>query len=217
MKRAILDVCAPDIYIHSWDRLGFDHSDRGDNHLVSTITNRARLQQLYNPKAMIIEPMRYWDTSKYNHRIGYGNRNPQIIFGMFHGIQSANRLKQAQESNTHSTYDVVIRSRADLFFENDLDLKELGLYARGEKGIHFPAFGHYGGEPDQFAFGDSKSMDAYANTIENIPMLFDTGLRLHPETMLKANIERQNIPRYTSSIEYSILRANGVLFKLLRD
>lgn len=216
LKKAILNPIRPDIFIFTWNTVGYDGADRGDNHLVKVPINQHRLQQLFAPKQMVIEPARVWDTRKYAHRLGSGLRTPYNVNGMFYGIYKANQLKKEFEKKHNFTYDIVIRGRADLLFNNLLNMNDIEN-CKNTNGIYFPKFGSYGGINDQFAFGSSKSMDLYAETYNNLDKYFDMGCLWHAETMMKFSVDYFELPILRTDIEYHILRANGRVFQLARE
>lgn len=212
LKSAILDQYQPDVFIHTWDTMGFD-GNRGDGHLIRAAPNDQQLKGMYNPKKIIIEPNKQWDTSKYHIKENIGVRNPAIMLSMFYSICQANQLKSELEKELGFTYDVVIRCRPDIYFENFLPKHEMQNCFTNNS-IYVPKFGNYNGINDQFAFGPSKIMDLYCDIYSNLDKFYDTGCLWHPETMLKFNIHHFNIPVLRSSVKYFLLRANGYIFRL---
>lgn len=212
LKSAIIDPFQPDVFIHTWDKIGFDGT-RGDHHLISSPTNAGLINHCYQPKNMLIEPMPAWDTKKYHVIENIGVRDPGIICGMLYGIYKSGQMKTAFEQNNGFTYDVVIRCRPDIYFENIIPKTELENCQQTE-GIYFPKFGNYNGLNDQFAFGSSKKMNIYCNLYSNMEKFYDLGCKFHPESMMKYNAEHFNIPILRSSVNYFLLRANGQAFRL---
>lgn len=210
LKRYILDPYHPDIFIFTWNNLGFD-GVRGDRSQMRKIIDSRRLDQLYAPKKKIIEPLRHFDTSKYTKHLGSGLRKPSNVSGMYYAIFQANQLKLEYENENNFTYDIVIRARADQSFENILSHQELERCHNGP-GIFFPKFGGYGGCNDQFAFGPSVSMDLYSETYLNLDLYFDMGCLWHAETMLRFAMDYFELPILRSDIKYKILRSNGEIF-----
>jgi hypothetical protein len=211
LKRAIIIPYNPDIFIFTWNTVGFD-GVRGDRREIRQHINPRRLDQLYNPKKQVIEPLKQFDTIKYNKRLGSGLRKPSNVNGMYYSIFRANQLKIEYENENNFVYDVVIRGRADLNFDNILPLFELER-CKISQCIYFPKFGDYGGYNDQFCFGSSNSMDLYAETFLHLDEFFEMGCRWHAESMAKFAIDYFEIPIYRSEIKYTILRANGEIFK----
>ena len=96
LNNTILKNYNPDIFIFTWDNLGFD-GVRGDYNLGNINKHLDKINKLYNPKTICIEPMKKWNTHKYN-KIGSGLRNPEILFGMFYGIYKSNELRKNYEN-----------------------------------------------------------------------------------------------------------------------
>jgi hypothetical protein len=213
---SIIQRYSPDLFIYAPSMIGNDGADRGDKHVMRVPITPDRLTKLFSPKKFIIEPARSWDMSRYKGRIGSGCRNPNMVKGMYYGIYAANQLKREYERENGFIYDVVIRARADLFFESSLERAELENCSH-TGGIYFPKFGSYGGLNDQFAFGNSASMDVYADTYTRLDQYFDMGCIWHAETLMKFSMEQTNTPILRSSIKFYILRADGRKFRLLHD
>jgi hypothetical protein len=214
LKQSIIDPYHSDVFIATWDSVGFD-GVRGDHQFMNLKLNEESLRTLFSPKKMFIEPQKKWDTSKYQVIHNIGLRNPEIIFGMFYGIFAANKLKSEFEQENNFKYDVVIRSRADLFFESILPANEL-KEASENNHVYVPKFGNYNGLNDQFAFGCSDSMNLYCDTYPNLDKFYDEGCKWHSETMVKFTVNHFNIPISRTDIRYFIMRANGIAFRLER-
>lgn len=214
LRASILEVCNPDVFIFTYDKIGFDKSDRGDSHLINKNTDQNHLNQLYHFKKILIEKIKVFDTKKYLSRLGSGVRNPSTIPGMYNGIKKANDLKSEYEQEHNFKYDLVIRARFDSYFTNQLDQNEFGQI---NSGILFPNFGSYSGLNDQFFFGNSDNMNTICNTYNHLDSFFDQGMLFHAETALKYSVNYFKIPILRTNIQFDLLRANGYRFKLARE
>lgn len=210
LQNSIINKYSPDIFIHSWDREGYDGANgRGDARLINVQTDISKIKKLYNSKNILIEKMPTWNTNKYTKNMCDGVRNPQIVLGMFYSIFKVNELKSKHEIQNNFTYDFVIRARADLLYENELIIEN-------QKGIYFPTFGAYAGVADQFAYGSSENMDIYSEMYNNLDKNFDAGIKWQPESQLKYHIENNKVAILPANINYCILRANGQKFYLAK-
>lgn len=207
LKRFIIDNYQPDIFLHSWIKQGFD-GVRGDAAVVDKPLDALRIQALYNCKGLLIEEEKKWDTTMYAVEPNIGLRNPEIVCGLFYSQYMANQLK-CQYEKQHGLYDVVIRCRADLMFEDHLRTTET---EQVHQGVFVPKFGNYNGLNDQFAFGNSEAMDMYCNTFPNLNSFYQQGCKFHPESLQRWCASHYQIPIMRSDIKYYILRANGARF-----
>ena len=104
---------------------------------------------------------------------------------MYYGIYKANELKCNYEKQTNEKYDIVIRTRPDNFYSESLPIDEVDcsktsqvVYVRGtvnDWGSKIPRnnflYEHGDDIPfvaDNFAFGNSDSMNVYSDTYNHI-------------------------------------------------
>jgi len=88
---------------------------------------------------------------------------------MFSRIYECNKTKQNYENENKIKYDIVIRSRPDIIIKEKIPLMIIENIQRNS--IYYPSINKYDaltsnrffGATDQFALGDSDSMDTYAN------------------------------------------------------
>ena len=211
LKNSILNNFDIDIFIYTWNTIGFD-GNRGDSHLINKRLNISDITNLYQPKKISIEFQKKWDASKYINKKNSGLRDSEILLGMFYGIYKSNELKSRFEIENNFKYDIVIRSRPDIFFESNLYHKDL-INVKTSSGIWIPKFGNYNGLNDQFAYGDSNSMDLYSNIYNNLDKYYDLGCDWHAETMTKYNANYYNLNIFRTNLQYKLLRADGSFFK----
>jgi len=210
----IIDPLKCDIFIHTWDKIGFD-GVRGDQSLVNVDVNRDELIEFYKAKDVLVEKTKAFNTSKYHNRMGPGTRNANTVISMFYGLKQCNDLKLKFESVNNFTYDVVIRARPDILI-NEFSSNEVSNSVNHD-GIYFPKFGNYHGLNDQFAFGKSAHMNVYSNFYLSLDRFFNMGCLWHPESFVKFGIKFFRIPILRSDIKYGILRADGHIFYNARE
>ncbi|KAG2392105.1 hypothetical protein C9374_013590 [Naegleria lovaniensis] len=101
-------------------------------------------------------------------------------------------------------YDIVVRLRSDVFFENRVDLLNFKV---DENTLYTPLIYNWGGVNDQVSFGSVKVMDSMSQLFFEIEKIKDdTKAMFHPETFLhKLIVQRQhkieNVP-----ISYRLIR-----------
>ena len=164
----------------------------------------------------------FFNLTKYKKN--HGEDFPPRSLPMYYKIYKVNLMKSIYEHN-YSKFDVVIRSRTDLNFDNFLDNEEIRdilnnknlIYLRKDT-AHAPEYSSMGWVWDQFAFGSSLSMDIYANTFFNIDEhvrhnaeLKNNGelgpcFSFNPELMMRRQCEKENILLKESKIRYTIVR-----------
>lgn len=180
IKKNLIDVYNADVFISTWNPTSGD--DSTINELVSN----------YNPVSLEVESYDL-DFSKTFKRMVSPHEwkspgsetNPVSVFSMYYKIMRANRLKEAYERFNGFTYDIVIRTRFDLSIDSPLN-----YITPNENHLYIPkGWDWRSGYNDLFAIGDSKSMNYYSNTFNNLIPILDSGHMLHPEYLLKVYLD----------------------------
>jgi len=152
------------IFLHTWDIDNggerFNCTMKGIIPAPSITDGRTKdqfIQQEIKPEKYIIES--YEEFSKEHSNL--------INKSMYYGIYKAQELKQTYEKETGTVFDLVIRTRMDVFYETFMIQKEIDEVLANNKVVYgcLP-----GTNPDSrfitdaFAFGSQSVMDVYANT-----------------------------------------------------
>lgn len=161
-----------------------------------------KFTDIYKPK-IIIESNEYYpnvdsytkrgETNRHNVMCMYLNRS--LVFDGFYNYVISNNVN----------YDMVISLRCDLWFNNKLDL----LSIKNDIDNNFlciPNGYDYGGINDQCAFGNTQTINVYMNLYKNITNILNSGIILHPETLLIAHLHEHNINIRRPEIPYYIKR-----------
>lgn len=99
------------------------------------------------------------------------------FMSMYYSFFKSNELKCQYEKENNMQFDKVVRMRFDSDIVNNIDVTKLKSPLNLEKNT-----GDWGGLNDQFAIGDSKSMDHYCNIYHNLINM--QHIRFHPETLM---------------------------------
>jgi hypothetical protein len=112
----------------------------------------------------------------------------------------------------------IVRLRADLWFHSFKDPKDPFLnpppraYVFGSGGnvCYTPWWGRFGGINDRFAIMGPEAAVSYFTVFDQIPSLLASGCPFHPESLVKANLQRGNVHLHeTLRTEFSTERLNG--------
>jgi hypothetical protein len=110
----------------------------------------------------------------------------------------------------------IIRMRADLWFHSfEIPERLAGMSSKnwsivGDNEAFTPWWGRFGGINDRVAWLGRKAAPYYFNVFEAIPELLAAGCPFHPESLVKANLERGNVSLHeTLRAEFSTLRTTG--------
>jgi hypothetical protein len=135
------------------------------------------------------------DTSHITEKNYYtsGWPRPEHIYLMYYGIYLVNQLKCKHEA-VHGKYDLVIRTRPDLSIDRSLDLLNVKNFINDRNDIIVtPSNARHGNANDQFAIGSSIAMDQYADIVNNLDSIYDSGVEYGPEILLNHHLQRCNI------------------------
>lgn len=204
----ILEKMDCDVFIHTWDKVGLAHRGLDAKyHNTETYKLVDKIEKLYNPKKLVIEPSKAFLVSNLMQSRLIDRRDIPGTLSMFYKIEQCNNLKKEYEQENNFTYDCVIRFRGDLFVENPLPVDTF----TNLNTVFFSNYGHFGGISDQFAYGNSSIMDIYSSLYSNIQKYLEEGAPMHPEKLMKYHIEASKLPYTKVNVRYVIRRANGLV------
>lgn len=171
INQTLLEPNSPDVFIHLW----LDKGDLDKSHFnswgqsVGTINNDVigDIFKKYNPKKIKIEnQIHFPQFNKYN----LSNYQKNMV-SMLYSMKQSNNLKIDYELENNFKYDAVIRSRFDLTLENIIEIDSLDL---NNKIYCLKDCPHFNGVNDQFAVGNSKNMDVFNSTYDNLDEFLST-------------------------------------------
>lgn len=183
-----------DVYVHTW-------KDSADPNATVDAIN-----WIFKPERVIADELPEIDVSLYPDR-HWPCIDVYRSLSMWHGISRAHRMV----AESGRSYDLIIRGRMDwhvhrldvIFFDGlvlpyDTDKIPLRFIYRGQA-VH--------GLNDHFAYGPMHHMDAYARTLEEIPVLYgQEGVDYCPENFLTASLVKQGIPVMLQQMEHKLIR-----------
>ena len=233
LKRSILDVLNPDIYIHTWDE-----QDRSMwNDAVSNLNERfiegynIPIKKIIVEKWSEAEPRLNEKLKKIGNKVEYFK--PIRMISMYYKIQECFKLIDGEN------YDLVIRARPDLFYENILinDFSNLKTFIRIPKSHNNPRIAvkdlnlqfpiddylvegqdridsYFVGEPndcggylDQFSIGDYESMKTYCHAYDAFDIYSSQGYNFSgPEVTLKYHLDMSKLNIIRDDLKFYIMR-----------
>lgn len=197
-----------DIFIHTWDKLGFSCPYKTDRTLNETNSKLNEINKLYAPKNMIIENSSFIEELKrqgdeYAPHLMREPKHVGHMASMFYKIYAANELKNKYQLDTGIQYDWVVRCRADLLFHQKVSIP---LYPENNK-IWLPRFlcrdDWY---TDQLAIGSSNDMDLYSSAFFDIPEYFKARREFRPEKFLIYSMKKKHLSANWTETRFEILR-----------
>jgi hypothetical protein len=123
---------------------------------------------------------------------------------MYYSIYKVNQLKSEYEIENNMLFDVVIRVRPDLFFNNSI---KNDAYNISPNTIILPIGIDHSGLCDQFWYSDTKGSDSISSLFIKIGDYFTSdGVVFHPETFLMHHCNKLNMSVDRSNVMFNILR-----------
>jgi hypothetical protein len=212
IKKQIIEKYNVDVFIHTWDVKG----QMVPHHFVNNYDDNFdkidyKFIDFYKPKKIQIDSPEY-NTFKQKT---YGGRFYNTLM-MWYSIHKSNQLRKEYEIENNIKYDLIIRCRFDLFFENFV-INEINtniIYLPPNENIDNPF------EPemkqtlldvgpkympnDQLAYGTSDSMDWYCKIFEIIYSDIYKYIQ-HPEGLLTEYLWDESNKEFKVEINNSIL------------
>lgn len=203
LKKLLEEFYHVDTFISTWDKQNtinsWSHAHGISNaSTANQIIDEKEIQDFYETNfvktfdydfySSDFSPLKYtdWTDNKYSWDNRGISNNILNSSKMFFLIKEVNDLKKQQEFKQNKKYDLVIRTRPDYEYNDvsifkSLNIKENTIYVAKP----------YGCSPidDQFAFGDSASMDKYASCLMKQSSIFHRNIWGDPETVLIHSIK----------------------------
>lgn len=176
----------------------------GNVHIFSATDKTISLNTV---KSVIIESQMFFNANIMQQLIALAARPdiPYNIINMYYKIYKCNQLKNEFERENNFKYDIAIRVRPDMAPHGQLILE------KNNNTVYFPKNLDYDGVCDQFAYGDSQTMDVYSDMYNNILNTLKSGCRFTAEIILKqyCNDSKINIQRINN--DFNIGEINRLL------
>lgn len=192
----ILDTGNVDVFIHTWnispEQIGKPFINGGGHPMgepvKESIVEDTRV--LYNPTKMVVEPQIQFESGKWTDRTTW--YRSEYMLSMFYSIYASNELKKSYEKEHNFKYDWVVRSRFDVTTPSGkLQIQELD-----SSNLYTPAdvFDPINGYVDSLAYSNSKNMDIYSDTYNNVySIMEDLNMKLVGEYVLRKHVDNHNI------------------------
>jgi hypothetical protein len=174
-KRNLLDKHDVHVFVHTWEDIDDDAFQFIDYE--------------YDPVS-ISTSQTFSDESFKKYPVDHPNWPPKNAIHMLYSVFRSNQLKREYELVHGFVFDVVIRSRFDFALNREIDFEvEPGkIYVPNDyvKGRIAPNGLICN---DQFAVGDSPTIDLYSNTFWNIDRAASLGAPIIGEDLLSVNLQ----------------------------
>jgi hypothetical protein len=197
-----------DIFIHTWDYMGYSCLYKTDNTQDITQKYLTRIEQLYHPKKIVIQNSLFLeelklDSMQYAPHLINVPKPVWHMSSMFYKIYAANELRKLYQLETGTKYDWVIRCRPDLLFHGLTHLPTEFI----PQNIYLPS--HLCGHNwlcDQFAIGMPDDMDLYSSFFFDIPEYFKAQKEYRPEVFMSHCMNFKKLNPVMWGCHFSILR-----------
>lgn len=141
-------------------------------------------------------------------RPGKWSSKPKHVLSMFYSIMQSNFLKKTYERDKKFEYDLVVRTRPDIDFIDEIKYSNYDDQSVWTPQTPNNLNGLY--VNDHFAVSDSKNMDLYSEVFLNIPRLFYINkVDLIPEILLKRYLDEVGLTISEYGMDYVVRRNDG--------
>ncbi len=222
-NRNIIEPTKADVFIHTWETINSKDptwwSEVGDGKSYHEITENCldEIKNYYKPKKITIEESKDFYDDKYLKINRESFCKLENIYSMMYSIKKSNELRKEYQSENNLEYDVVVRCRTDLEFQNKISFEDFkgGLFYTPPYLSHRQ---YYNVVCDIFCYGSPDVMDTYANLIDNFDEYFMTrkailyNNKIVPEYALRNFLRDKKIKTRETFIYFHIKRMNGDTF-----
>jgi hypothetical protein len=208
LEKHLLKKYDCDIFIHTWDKLGYQSRFKTDAIINETEQKLELINNIYKPVKMVIESSDYMMTLK-QESISYAPhlinepKPPHHMASMFYKIFACNEIRKYYQLENMIHYDWIIRCRSDLLFHGDVTIPSFDI----DNKIFIPkSTFHPQWYNDQFAIASSNNMDVYAASYFDIPEYFKIREEYFPEKFMMWTLNRKDFTAEFCDGHFSILR-----------
>lgn len=193
-RRQFVDVFSPDIFIHTWSDEGWwTAKDASGVHSAAPPVDEAAVRSAYQPKDIVIE--RYADLEPIfiarEETIADRKHRPRNIISMFYKIHAGMALLEHHMAKTGATYDLVIRTRADLILQAPLPTFNPAKFYTTKDTCGFHG---NGGTGDVIHVGHPDTMFAFSKIALDLPGLAERTGGFCPHVMTERYIREIGLP-----------------------
>ena len=187
-----------DYFCHAW----FDKTKKIEEkswHKTTILIDpdtEEKILNIYKPKNYLIEPQRQFELPRnYNFNTSW----PQpffIVYSHFYSVKTANMLRLAYEKETGVKYDLVFKTRYDIFIGNKIRWEKYDLNK-----LYLPDNCNWWSDlyddvsfNDMIAFSKPENMNIYCDVFDNIDKMYmENQMRFSCENFLAYQLLSNNI------------------------
>ena len=203
-RKHIIDKYNADVFIETWDREAYwdPHSQRGITENGPKV-DFGKVNEAYSPvRQMRYEPFETYENAFAKRAEQYTNfyHVPKNQISMWYKVGRGMTMVEDYMMLTGQTYDVIIRMRPDLFFNEPLpEFDPQKFYTLGYRN-------HMGqGTSDMIQIGNFFTMSLFCKALYHLPFLYqETGL-LCPHVISEHFIKRLGLPWQEFMINKTIM------------
>ena len=159
--------------------------------------------EIYKPTKIIENDETYLDISKYPKRPETNSHNTMC---MFKNRLNAYKLMKEYTEQTKTNYDIVISCRLDLYWHQNINYSDLLPHINNDYVCIPNPKWDYTGINDQFAIGNMSTMGIYMGVYDSLYNILESGVIIHPETLLLNHLKKNNVKIHRFEINYNINR-----------
>lgn len=202
-----------DIFVSTWNIVGHSvakysrtetDEDVDESDVRTKYNNQVKGLRVHNYENFKKRNEVKWKKEKYewtkaNNREGVCR--VEHMCAMCYKIKSCNDLKNEYAIAHQINYDAVIRCRADMFFSRQVEIKEIKPMT-----VYTPSLYTWGLVNDQFAYGDTNSMNVYSSWYDYIEEYdkLDFMNITAPEMVLQHHLKTTGITQIEDDIGYAL-------------
>jgi hypothetical protein len=208
LKEHVIDSYNADVFIDTWSPGNNLLDHRGQ--LIPDNLSTQEMLSLYKPKLAMFED---FDNSPLFDRIKHSNIGNKMgydgshawetkienVFYMYYKVWRCFQHMKHYEAINSFKYDQVIRMRFDLLFES------FPIIQAEHATVYIPAgFDHRGGINDLLSLGTRETMEKICDLFSNLVQYAESGVGMHPESILRTHIERCGVKINRFPLKYKL-------------
>lgn len=183
-----------EVFIHTWNNL------RSNSKATSVYPEIPKITDLYNPTSLYIED--FYEVSRHRFDTFPNKQYINSFINDLYKLKACYELFHREEGV--QAYKALIQTGANILFTSGIPEVELYIADKNYNIVYMPQSDFENFYGSNVAFGSIRAMRVFSHCIDHVDVLYEDGVQLSKEELLKAHLQKHNITVLPSAVTYTL-------------